>query len=102
MDIDTLLKNNPAVILYFTAGHCNVCKVLKPAIKEMIHDVYPEIVFQEIDTNEFPDLAAKYQAFSIPLILVFFDGKEFFRKGRAMSVRELTEEIKRPYSMLLD
>ena len=100
--MDNYLGENPAVILYFTADHCNVCKVLKPAIREMIADQFPKMVFKEINTVEFPDLAAKYQAFSIPLILVFFDGREFFRKGRAMSVKELAADISRPYQMLFD
>ena len=100
MDIDEILVRNPGVVLYFTAEHCNVCKTLKPAISEMLSDHFLEMKFYEIDTQTEPELAAKFQACSIPLILVYFEGKEFFRKGRAVSVNELSAEISRPYAML--
>ena len=99
-EIQTTIQTSPAVIFYLTADHCNVCKVLKPAIQKMIAERYPEITFLQADTVKSPEIAAHFNAFSIPLILVYFDGKEFFRKGRAMGIDELAEDLKRPYSML--
>lgn len=99
-EVKGLIKKEAAVVLYLTADHCNVCKVLKPAIKEMIEKNYPRISFLEINTVQYPEIAAYFNAFAIPLILVFFDGKEFFRKGRAIGMEEFATELKRPYEML--
>lgn len=96
------LKNKSAVILYFTTSSCSVCKVLKPAVLNLITENFPEIEFIEINTEKNPKTAAEYDAFSVPLILVFFEGKEFFRTGRFTSISELKESIERPYRMVFE
>ncbi len=35
------LKNNKAVIFYFSHDECNVCKVLLPKIENLIHSDFP-------------------------------------------------------------
>jgi len=34
-------------------------------------------------------------------MIVFLDGKEFIREGRAVSMSRLVSKLQRPYSMLL-
>ena len=97
-----LVKKSPSVLLYLTSDGCNVCKTLKPAIQNMLKTTFPEIHFFEININENPEIAAHFQVFSIPVILVFFEGNEFIRKGRAIGISELENEIKRPYSLLFE
>jgi thioredoxin-like negative regulator of GroEL len=94
------LTESQAVILYFTAPHCNVCKVLKPKILELIKSKYPEMNINFIDVSKYPKVAAQFQVFTIPVILVYFEGREFYRKARNLSLFELEKEISRPYQLL--
>ena len=96
-----ILKNEePALLAYFSTEICNVCKVLKPKVNEMIQHEFPKIKLVYIKSDILPELAAQNQVFAAPTILVFFEGKEYIRKSRNIGIGELQREIERPYSMI--
>ena len=102
MTIDELnkqIKTNDALLVYFSGEHCGVCKTLKPKIFEAFSNTYPKIKQLEIKTEENLELARQFNIFCLPTILVFFDGNEFQRKERLISVGGLISDIKRPYSL---
>ncbi len=95
-----LKENETALLAYFSTGACNVCKVLKPKIEELIRDEFPKIRSLYIKSDVFPEIAAQNQVFAAPAILVFFEGREYIRKSRNIGIGELQKEIDRPYSMI--
>ncbi len=102
-DLDELnakLKEEIAMAVYFSSPSCNVCHVLRPKLMQALEKTYPSIGRYHADIALTPEIAAQFQVFSAPTIIVFFEGREFIRKGRAMSVDGLLEEIKRPYELL--
>jgi thioredoxin-like negative regulator of GroEL len=98
--INSLLKDEVGVILYFSTKTCNVCKVLKPKIEEKFKDNFPDIKMEHIDCEKYPEISANYSVFSVPTILVFLQGKEFVREGRNVSVDILVDKIRRPYNIM--
>jgi len=97
---ETLRKDNAAILFYFSNDDCNVCKVLKPKVYEMLQEKYPEIKFYYVDTKATPDIAAQNRVFTIPTLLVFFDGRELIRRSRYIGINELANEISRPYEIM--
>jgi hypothetical protein len=55
-----------------------------------------------IDISQNRTTAADFQVFTVPVILVYFEGREFFRKVRNISLIELENEISRPYHLLFE
>ena len=94
------LIDNQSVALYFTSPECNVCKVLKPKVSELIDEKYPEMKLHFIDIAENPGMAAEFQVFTVPVILIYFEGREYIRKVRNIGLLELEREISRPYELL--
>ena len=99
-DIGKLIGGSPALLLYISKERCNVCHELKPKIIKLISDYFPKMRFQYIDIEKFTDAAGKFSVFAVPTILVYFEGKEFFREGRNLGIEQLREMIERPYLML--
>ena len=99
-EIDTEIANNDAVLIYFSAPHCNVCKVLKPKIAELIRKEFPRIQLFYVNIDKAPVVSGQYRIFSIPTVVVCFDGKEHLRKSRNIGLNEIANEIARPYSMM--
>ena len=95
-----LKKDEPALLGYFSTTACNVCKVLKPKVEELIQDEFPKIKLAYIKSDVLPEVAAKNQVFVAPTILIFFEGREYIRKSRNIGISELQQEIERLYSML--
>jgi thioredoxin-like negative regulator of GroEL len=95
------IDKNTSALIYFSHEQCNVCRVLKPKIEELITNLYPEIKLYYCDTIKNPEIAAQIQIFAVPTIIVFFEGKEYLRKSRNIGIDQLSDEISRPYQMLL-
>lgn len=95
-----LTDKHDAVVFYFSHEACNVCKVLKPKIAEMLKERFPKVRSYYADTQLYPDIAGQNRIFTVPTITVFFGGREYIRKSRNISIDELAAEIERPYSML--
>ena len=100
-EIEQTVKENPAVMLYFSAPTCNVCHALKPKLLGAIETNFKEFKIISIDTSIEQEIAAHYSVFAIPTVLIFLDGREFLRKSRHMSVDEVVREIQRPYEIML-
>jgi len=99
-ELTTILKNELAVVVYFSSPSCNVCHVLRPKLMQALEEAYPKIKRCHADISLSPEIAAEFQIFSAPTIMVFLEGREFIRKGRSMSVEGLIQEIKRPYDLM--
>jgi len=99
-NIEQSIKENIAVMLYFSAPTCNVCHALKPKLLDAIEANFKEFKIISIDVSQHQDIAAHFNVFAIPTLLIFLDGREFVRKSRHMSVDEVVAEIKRPYDIM--
>ena len=98
--LDSEIATHPAVLVYFTGPNCNVCKIIKPKIVEMLEDGYPEMKFYSVDCDALPQAASEFGVLSIPTVVLFFDGKETTRLVRNFSIGELEQSISRPYELL--
>jgi thioredoxin-like negative regulator of GroEL len=90
----------PSALFYFSHEECNVCKVLKPKIEKLLSEKFPNTSMYYINTKELPELAGQERIFTVPVVLVFFDGREYIRKSRNIGLAELETEIGRYYNMM--
>src|SRR5690554_2865289 len=96
-EFNRLKNDEPALLSYFSTDACNVCKVLKPKVAELIAEEFPQLKAVYIKSDILPDVAGQHQVFAAPTILVFFDGRETIRKSRNIGIDELRSAISRPY-----
>ena len=81
-------------VTYFSHGECNVCKVLKPKVINLV-DKYDDFEFIYVNTNESPDICGQHTVFTVPTVLVFVEGKESKRFSRNFAMTELEELLDR-------
>lgn len=84
-------------LVYFSHLQCNVCKVLKPKIRERIENNFPEMMLYYVNIREHPDMAGQFSVFSVPTILVFFDGREYIRESRHINLPTFEERLEKLY-----
>lgn len=99
-EYNELVVTEPAMLIYFSTDECNVCKVLKPKVGEMLTENFPKIKLIYINLNQSPEIAAQNRIFAVPTIQVIFDGREYIRKSRNFGMDELRNAIDRPYQMM--
>jgi thioredoxin-like negative regulator of GroEL len=93
-------KANNAVCFYLSTPECNICKILKPKVLEMIEKDFSKINFYYVNMNEAKEISGQLSVFSVPTILVYFEGKESIRLSRNVHLEELREQIERYYKMI--
>ena len=99
-NIEKSIKENLAVMVYFSSPSCNVCHALKPKLMEALENNFSEFKVESVDISTEEEIAPHFGVFAIPTVLIFLDGKEFLRKSRHMSVDEVMSEIRRPYEIM--
>lgn len=101
-EFNSILKEETGVLMYFSNETCNVCKVLKPQIIEMLNENYTKIPFYYVDMSLTPEISSQSGVFTIPTIVVYFDGNETIRKSRHIGIGELNKAIERPYNLIFN
>jgi len=97
-----IIEKENVVLFYFSHEQCNVCKVLKLKVAEMLNDEFPKAKMYYCDTKKSPELSAQNSIFAVPTILIYFSSRESVRKSRNMGINELRELIERPYSLIFE
>jgi thiol-disulfide isomerase/thioredoxin len=100
--LQSTIKEELGVLLYFSGESCNVCHALRPKFKELFENDFPQIKQIYLDAMEYQEISSYYQVLSVPTIIVFMDGREFAREGRTVSLYKLSEQLKRPYMMMTE
>ena len=94
------VQSEPAILIYFKNDNCAPCLVLRPKVKELLEEYFPNIEMVVIDSVEQPEFAGEFQVYANPTLLVFFDGKEYLRKSKYVAIPQLKAEISRLYEMM--
>lgn len=99
-EIQSLIQESDAHLLYFSTPSCNVCKVLLPKVKALIEEKYPKIGLTYLSQDDLPEVFSQFSVFTVPTLIFFFAGKEAMRRSRHVSIDELSGELTRPYHLL--
>lgn len=100
VELQERIKTQTGLLLYFSGEQCNVCHALRPKIKEVFDVHFPLLEQIYLDAHENPEIAAHFHVFSVPTMIVFLEGKEFAKEGRAVSLHQLVQKLQRPYALL--
>ena len=88
-EFNELIEIKEAVLFYFSHEQCNVCKVLKPKVEELIEEYFPKIELFYCDTVKYPEIAAQNSIFAVPTLKVYFAGRETIKKSRNLGIEEI-------------
>ncbi len=94
-----LLNQYPVVIGYFSTESCNVCKVLRPQVRQICQQ-FEDVHFEYVDIEKAPELRGQFLVFSVPTIIIFVQGKEHKRLNRYMSLQDFENELARLIELL--
>lgn len=98
-ELKNIINNNKMVIVYFTGSSCGACEVIKVKVEDILKK-YKEIESVEVNGEQNVDVAAAYGVFSLPIFLLYIEGKEFLRQGRNSDLLKLQGDIERYYNMI--
>ena len=101
-ELEINIKEAQGVLVYFKNDFCGPCAALRPKVTELIEQNFPKMEMVIVDSFTNPSLAGQYNVFGNPTLLVFFEGREYIRKSKYISMPELQGEIERYYKMVFE
>ena len=76
-DFAKTIETNKNVLVDFNAKWCGPCRMMGRII-EGIDENFSDLVFLKVDTDQFPEIAQKFNVSSIPCMFAFQDGKRIY------------------------
>ena len=99
-EFENIKNTQKAFVLYITDGTCNVGENIAPKLEKLIADHFSKLKLYYSYTSNTPEISAQLSVFTIPTLLVYFEGKLYIQKNRTFSLQELATEIERYYNLL--
>lgn len=100
--LNLLVEIEPALLIYFYSDNCAPCLSLRPKVVELIRELYPELKLVFVNAENQPEIAGSFNVFSFPTLILYFARKEHNRSSKYVAIPQLSEIIKRPYTMLFN
>lgn len=70
-----VLHSDKPVLVDFYADWCGPCKMLSPVLHELAEEKADELKIGKVNVDEQMELAMHFQVSSIPMVVLFKDGK---------------------------
>ncbi len=98
--IKDIINQEKIICLYFSTDTCNVCKVLRPKIGDLIEQ-FNNAESYYINTDKIEQVKGEYMIFAVPVIALFYNGKELTRFNRFVTINEIKEYIEKFQSFIM-
>lgn len=92
-ELDELIKGSKLVIIYFSSETCNVCHSVLPQLISRIEGFSTSFVKVKADMQ--PEICGQLLIFTVPTILIFYEGKEILRESRFIDFNRIEKMLKR-------
>ncbi|MCA9003610.1 MAG: thioredoxin [Planctomycetes bacterium] len=90
---ELIQKHELPVLVDFWAPWCGPCKMVAPVLQELAGQWKGRITIIKINTDEKPDIAARFQITGIPTLILFKNGQPVHRISGALSLEQMKQQV---------
>ncbi|GAE05592.1 thioredoxin [Paenibacillus sp. JCM 10914] len=94
--IEAFINDHALAFLYVSRESCSVCHAVLPKLRELL-EKFPDIRLGHIDAEDVAEVASRFLVFTVPIMMLFVNGKEYVREDRFVQLRQLEDRLTRVY-----
>ena len=88
-----IIKGNQLTLVDFFATWCGPCKMMRPVLEQLKHELGDSIRIIKLDVDKNEALAMQYRIQSVPTLMLFKSGENIWRQSGAMQLDDLKKII---------
>ncbi len=88
-----VIKSNLPVLVDFWAPWCGPCKMVAPVVEAVSNDFKGKLKVVKLNTDDSPQVAAKFQIMGIPTLMFFSGGKMVDRITGYLAKEALSQKV---------
>ena len=88
-----MIKTDPKIMVSFYAKWCEPCHIMQPYIIKMETEMQDKVKIIRLDADQNKTILEELKIDGLPVILIYENGKETFRKIGFMSEEELKKQL---------
>jgi len=97
-----ITAESKAALIYFFNDTCAPCVALRPKVSQLVETQFPLMELYFCNAIQYPEIAADHSIFASPTLLVYFEGKEYIRESKYISMTALADSIAKFYNLVFD
>lgn len=86
-----LIEEKETFILYSYLSECGVCDVFVPVVQELSEKY--ELLLYGASIDNLPELRGQLGVFTIPVLSVYFEGREYHKQARFINLDDVERRI---------
>lgn len=97
-ELKDYINYNQVTVIVFSTHTCSVCKALKDKLTKKLEGLkvgYGEVFIEEVEA-----VTGEYMVFTVPIVLLFIEGKETKRYSAAINSNEFEASVRRYLELL--
>ncbi|PAV30528.1 thiol reductase thioredoxin [Virgibacillus profundi] len=99
--VESFIQENHLAFLYISRTDCSVCHALLPQVQELMMK-YPKIKLGHINAEDVEEVAGRFSIFTVPVLLLFVEEKEYLREARIVHMDLFNEKVIKIYVNLVE
>ena len=90
-DLMSTINNQKALLIYLSSPDCSVCHSDLPRVEEMVRRFSVPAV--SVNVMHVPKAAGQLSVFTVPVVLLYYKGREYHREARIIDFAELAKRM---------
>ena len=85
------IKEEKYFLLYVSMNNCSICEIDMPKVEKIVNE--QNFTAYYIEASEIPEAVGQLSLFSVPVVILFYEGRETHRQAKIIDFDELNYRI---------